>query len=416
MIFTLFILALASITGATGFEQHSAYGVNGTVPLVEDIVNYIRTPDRQSIVQRTPAGSVFPISDHLGSTRLLLQLDGSIVGYEYGPFGAGDGIRYAEHPYDPHRQLYQTPSCAYDPPSGRFLSVDPQREGANPYSYAENDSINYVDLTGDAQVVPMVLRSGLHPTSGTGYDTGFIGQMLGMHPQQRISDARLVFGESASELYARQGNPAHLRRIWAGDPYSARKRDYVFNDKIYWLVGDETNVSAEVPGLIRKRMASFREISEGTFARDIVLIDVSRKGNAYTKVGRELTAAGLRYSVVRSKNVYKDVRGKPNIRSMEVDGRKYDMSSLGHRRDFGSLVENQSMMTLGDATPNRDWRSTAIRMSVIQHAPPITPSNTGTSTPSGAEPITPSVTETTGENFVPPPAPGLTTLEPHGGE
>ena len=163
-------------------------------------------------------------------------------------------------------------------------------------------------------------------------------------------------------------------------------------------------------------MASFREISEGTFARDIVLIDVSRKGNAYTKVGRELTAAGLRYSVVRSKNVYKDVLGKPNIRSMEVDGRKYDMSSLGDRRDFGSLVENQSMMTLGDATPNRDWRSTAIRMSVIQHAPPITPSNTGTSTPSGAEPITPSVTETTGENFVPPPAPGLTTLEPHGGE
>ena len=417
MIFTLFILVLASIAGANGYEQHSAYGVNGTVPLVEDGVNYVRTPDRQSIIQSTPAGSAFSISDHLGSTRLLLQIDGSDTGYEYGPFGAGGGIRYAEHPYDPHRQLYQTPSRAYDPSQGRFLSVDPQREGANPYAYAGNDPINYVDLTGDIVMVPMVLRSGLRSTSKTQYDAGFIGQMLGMHPQQRITDARIVFGESASEFQSRSNTPANLRRILEGDPRIKTERPYAFNDKIYWLIGDETNVGAEVPGLIRKRMTKFREIHD-SFPSDIVLIDVSRKRNAYTKIGRELTAAGLKYSVVRSKNTYADVYGAPSIRSMKVDGRKYNLSLPEDRRDFGMLVENRSRMTLGDAAPNRGWRSTTtgMRMSVIQYAPPITSSDAETNAPSGAGPVIPSVTETTGGNFVPPPAPGLTTLEPFEGE
>ena len=96
--------------------------------------------------------------DHLGSTRSVLGgNNGPGVHHEYAPFGAaslagGTNVRYAGHPYDPSRGLYETPSRAYDPTAGRFLSVDMERETASPYVYVANDPVEYRDPTGAGRV------------------------------------------------------------------------------------------------------------------------------------------------------------------------------------------------------------------------------------------------------------------------
>ena len=98
------------------------------------------------------------LADHLGSTRAALDADGNVVArFEYGPHGetaeasgaAAELLyRYTGHPYDEEQGLYQTPARGYDPATGRFLSVDADRQSTNPYSYASNNPTNKVDPDG----------------------------------------------------------------------------------------------------------------------------------------------------------------------------------------------------------------------------------------------------------------------------
>ncbi len=100
-----------------------------------------------------------PLADHLGSTRAALDADGNVVArFEYGPHGetavaagaaaAQARYRYTGHPWDEAQGLYQTPARGYDPTTGRFLSVDADRQSTNPYSYASNNPTNKVDPDG----------------------------------------------------------------------------------------------------------------------------------------------------------------------------------------------------------------------------------------------------------------------------
>ncbi len=99
------------------------------------------------------------LADHLGSTRAILDADDNVVAhFEYGPHGetATSGVaaaearyRYTGHPWDESQGLYQTPNRGYDPATGRFLSVDPQRQDASPYVYAGSSPVGYIDPTGD---------------------------------------------------------------------------------------------------------------------------------------------------------------------------------------------------------------------------------------------------------------------------
>ena len=89
----------------------------------------------------------------------MLDANGNAVArFEYGPYGettaAGTAAaevrnRYTGHPYGEGQGVYETPNCVYDPTLGRFLSVDPQREGASPYGYTGNNPVGYIDPTGE---------------------------------------------------------------------------------------------------------------------------------------------------------------------------------------------------------------------------------------------------------------------------
>ena len=106
------------------------------------------------------------LTDHLGSTRAVVDVEGNAVArYEYAPYGettvegsngAEVAYRYTGHRYHEGQHVYETPARGYDPTVGRFLSVDPQRETASPYTYVINNPVLYKDPTGKGRVGTVV--------------------------------------------------------------------------------------------------------------------------------------------------------------------------------------------------------------------------------------------------------------------
>jgi RHS repeat-associated protein len=100
-------------------------------------------------------------ADLIRSTRLLTNAAGQEVArYDYGPFGSlitpvAHANRYAfagKRSYV-SGQLYDSRSRQYSAAFGRFLQRDPQGmlDGANLYTYAGNNPVNFVDLYGFAK-------------------------------------------------------------------------------------------------------------------------------------------------------------------------------------------------------------------------------------------------------------------------
>ena len=177
----------ANVAGAS-----SAAGVSSSVrtlyahgdrlrPLVEETGGgqtlNIYGPGGQIIAQVARDGSGgqearYLLADHLGSTRPALDAHGNPVArFEYGPYGettasgtadVGVRYRYTGHAYDEEQRVYETPARGYDPTTGRFLSVDPQRQDASPYVYAGNNPVLYKDRTGKGRtgtvVTPKVFK------------------------------------------------------------------------------------------------------------------------------------------------------------------------------------------------------------------------------------------------------------------
>ena len=103
-------------------------------------------------------------NDVLGHVRGLFDLSGAVVGtYKFdafgdqrvftgsisnrfnfnGGFGAFD---------EPDAGLVQTGSRYYKPQLGRFISVDPSRQGNNHYTYALNNPVNFSDPSGEVLI------------------------------------------------------------------------------------------------------------------------------------------------------------------------------------------------------------------------------------------------------------------------
>ncbi|MGI6166156.1 MAG: RHS repeat-associated core domain-containing protein, partial [Limnochordia bacterium] len=107
--------------------------------------------------ERTGQGSwqrTYYHQDHLGSTRALSGTDSGTIAYE--PFGSllheagttGEHKhRFTGKPID-GTGLYYYGARFYDPELGRFISVDPARDGLNWYVYVHNNPLKYVDPTG----------------------------------------------------------------------------------------------------------------------------------------------------------------------------------------------------------------------------------------------------------------------------
>jgi RHS repeat-associated protein len=109
--------------------------------------------------------------DHLGSTRLMTDSRGSIVAeYKYYPYGANLAQNIQDPGFDgaiyrvtgkgdsPNIGLYYYGARFCDPEVGRFITVDPARDGLNWYKYCASNPLMYVDPTGKAGIfaIPIV--------------------------------------------------------------------------------------------------------------------------------------------------------------------------------------------------------------------------------------------------------------------
>jgi RHS repeat-associated protein len=113
--------------------------------------------------------------DALGSTSIITDAAGSIVNhYVYDPFGQSllkqEGIN---NPFqyvgefgvvtDQHTELVSMRARWYDANTGRFISEDPigLNGGLNLYAYVENNTINFVNPSGELPIIPVIIGAGL---------------------------------------------------------------------------------------------------------------------------------------------------------------------------------------------------------------------------------------------------------------
>ncbi len=271
------------------------------------------------------------LADHLGSTRAILDADDNVVArFEYGPHGETAAVegaaaaearyRYTGHPYDEAQGVYQTPARGYDPATGRFLSVDPQRQDASPYVYAGNNPVGFVDPTGGVKV-PFFTRSGFWNDRENFASAGLtkrqvwsrlgflrdISAKLGRHREQRIQDATRAFG---SDPYSLPDSVSEPSRFLGGRNLD---RGYQLDNRLYWLVGDDKNI--ELPAHFQEAVENIRRASRGHFARsdyaspdfaeNITLVDFTKKpgSNAVDKVERYLNDKGFKPSRLKASDI-----------------------------------------------------------------------------------------------------------------
>ena len=135
-----------------GLNVHSDYGTQNQLQ-----ASYVTSLDVGSALEAVSStGQVsYYLDDGLGSVRALSDSSGATAGsYQYGAFGqpastnpAAARYTFTGYQYDSASGLYYAGVRYYDPSLGRFLSDDPV-PSTNPYPYAINDPVNFVDLLG----------------------------------------------------------------------------------------------------------------------------------------------------------------------------------------------------------------------------------------------------------------------------
>jgi RHS repeat-associated protein len=129
------------------------------VLLSDSDASYIYGPYGLPVEQISASGVVTYLHhDALGSTRLLTNTKGAVVGtMSYGPYGEATSetggvytpLQWAGQLGDPSSGLYYLQARYYDPATAQFLSMDPEQINTNAgYTYASDDPLDESDPTG----------------------------------------------------------------------------------------------------------------------------------------------------------------------------------------------------------------------------------------------------------------------------
>ena len=281
------------------------------------------------------------LADHLGSARVVLDAEGKAVArFEYGPYGettesgmaaAEVRYRYTGHPRDEAQGVYETPARGYDPTLGRFLSMDPERQDASPYVYAANNPVGYLDTTGGGPT-PFIVRSGLKSSTDSDRTTKTLAIGLGAPEKgQMIQDATAVFGQPDVKSSAVRDNAGRMLH----DP--KRPTEPKYNDKMYWLIGDEEPL--KIPGDLEYGLRKLRTL-QTDFARSIVLIDISSTGLKHVEISTALRKMNVKHGVVFGERVTKWTYASENATKKSTN--TVGMSAYGVEFDlpvYGAYVE-----------------------------------------------------------------------------
>lgn len=157
-----------------------SYDQSGSLPVLitAGATDYIYGPGNQPIEQISGSTPTYLQADQQGSTRLLTNSTGAVVGtYTYNPYGLPNAhtgtsstpLRYDGQYTDAETGLQYLQARYYDPATAEFISVDPAvtLTGA-PYNYAGDDPVNAFDPTGLSWYNPLTWSSGTWAAVGFG--------------------------------------------------------------------------------------------------------------------------------------------------------------------------------------------------------------------------------------------------------
>ena len=146
----------------------------------------------------------YHLTDHLYSTRLAVVGDSGLKVADYTPFGDSfvdtntetTNNRYTSMTYESESATYDYHARAYDPTVTRFTAVDAIRQSISPYSYTENNPINFVDSTGLGKTGIWLLASFVEAIPDKDEDMPHLLQEMKNHSeiQSRILSERLDVG------------------------------------------------------------------------------------------------------------------------------------------------------------------------------------------------------------------------------
>ena len=189
--------------------------------------------------------------------------------------------RYTGHPWDESQGLYQTPARGYDPTQGRFLSVDPQRQGASPYVYAGNNPVGFLDPTGGGEVPFFVFTGFKTRESSGGRKTSFTADAVAS------AFGKTSYGNQHALSAAMFNNVGVIEGIdntsWAEfDPKRYIDRSAVDYGKMYLLIGNDSGV--DIMGHLAQGINAMTRKKPG-FAREVTIISFSgdEMGGAYAR-------------------------------------------------------------------------------------------------------------------------------------
>ncbi|MDW3196851.1 MAG: RHS repeat-associated core domain-containing protein [Cytophagales bacterium] len=123
----------------------------------ESVVRFINGSSGLIATKET-GGDYFVLKDHLGSSRIVLQDNGTVSStYNYLPMGGlmnstvseNNPYRFQGQEYDAETGLHNFRARFYDDELGRFFGMDPQNQFASPYVGIGNNAVNFVDPDGE---------------------------------------------------------------------------------------------------------------------------------------------------------------------------------------------------------------------------------------------------------------------------
>ena len=154
----------------------------------------------------------FKITDHLGSSRVVLKEGGTSQDWDYEPYGApvtGDGPRkgFIDKEVDDESNLGDFGVRKYDSDIGRFMSIDPLWEkyrAWTPYQYGVNSPVVVSDPTG--KIIEFEIGPG-----GTSRDIAEVKRLL--------ADLKSL-GGLAKQLVEtlEKSSRVHTIKVWNGGP------------------------------------------------------------------------------------------------------------------------------------------------------------------------------------------------------
>ena len=148
--------ATASGVRLTGIDRDTDTAA-ATGPITLEFTTSSKLAAVGLVLRQAPALERWHHADHLGSTRILTDERGRVVGKaSYTPYGqiaetTGETSRlgYAGQYTDPDTDLVYLRARYYDPATSQFLTRDPLLAATqDPYGYAANDPVNLTDPTG----------------------------------------------------------------------------------------------------------------------------------------------------------------------------------------------------------------------------------------------------------------------------